>query len=207
MKLIVFPALLCFSLYAGAQVHWAIKAGGQVTTASYKINSTKIPANSINGFNAGIVAKVYFDDKVAFVTGIQYNAKGFTVTTQPGDTQRTYRLNYADIPVMLQIDLSKKRGEGLYCKLGPSIGVGISGKEIYTDKYGRRVHNKAILSVTGNHFGLFDASLNATLGYSFTQKLFAEAAYAYGIGNIDNDPDGPNIKSRVASVSIGYFFR
>jgi hypothetical protein len=207
MKLIVLSALLCFGLCAGAQLQWAVKAGAQLNTASYKMDGSKISTGSIAGFNAGILAKVYFDDKVAFVSGLQYNAKGYSITATPGDPQKTYRLNYADIPVMVQVDLSKTRGRGFYGRVGPSIGVGISGKEIYTDTYGVRVRNKAILSVTGNHFGLFDASLNAALGYSFNRKFFAEAAYAYGFGNIDNDPDGPVIKTRVASFSIGYFLR
>jgi Outer membrane protein beta-barrel domain len=207
MKLIVLTALLCLSLCAGAQIHWAITGGGQVNSASYKRDGSKISTNSIIGFNAGIVTKVYFDDKVAFVSGIHYTSKGFKVKTLPGDTLKTYRLNYAEIPIMVQIDLSAKRGEGFYCKFGPSVGIGISGKEIYTGMNGMQTRNKAILSVTGNHFGLFDASLNAALGYSFTQHFFAEAAYAYGIGNIDNDPMGPNIKSRVLSLNIGYFLR
>jgi hypothetical protein len=207
MKLIVLSALLCLSLCAGAQVHWALKAGGQISSASYKADGNKISTNCIAGFNAGILAKIYFDDKVAFVTGLQYNAKGYSIITVPSDPRKTYRLNYADIPVMVQFDLSKTRGGGWYCKAGPSVSVGVSGKEIYTDKNGMQVRNQAVLSVTGNHFGLFDASLNAALGYSFTQKFFAEAAYAYGIGNIDNDPDGANIKTRVVSISIGYFFR
>jgi Outer membrane protein beta-barrel domain len=207
MKLIVLSALLCLSLCAGAQIQWAIKAGAQLNNARYTTDGSRISTSSIAGFNAGIIAKVYFDDKVAFVSGLQYNAKGYAINASTGDPQKTYRLNYADIPVMVQVDLSRLRGHGLYCKAGPSIGVGISGKEIYTDKYGMQVRNNAILSVTGNHFGLFDASLNAALGYSFTRRFFAEAAYAYGFGNIDNDPDGPVIKTRVASLSIGYFFR
>ncbi len=80
-------------------------------------------------------------------------------------------------------------------------------KKFNTGMNGQAVRNKAILSVTGNNFGLFDASLNAALGYSFTTKFFAELAYAYAIGNINNDPDGPNIKPRAVSLTIGYFFR
>ncbi|MES1223723.1 MAG: porin family protein [Bacteroidota bacterium] len=207
MKFIFLSALLCISVCAGAQLHWAIKAGGQSSTASYKVDGVKISTNSIIGFNAGIVTKVYFDDKLAFVSGIQYSSRGYKVKTLPGDTLKTYRLNYADIPVILQIDLSAKRGEGFYCKVGPSVGVGISGKEIYTGANGMQVRNKAILSVTGNHFGMFDAAMNAALGYSFAGKFFAEAAFAYGIGNINNDPTGPNIKTRVLSLNVGYFFR
>ncbi|MEP6749451.1 MAG: porin family protein [Bacteroidota bacterium] len=207
MKLIVLPALLCLGLCANAQIHWAIKAGAQISSANYKANGSTISTGTIIGFNAGILTKVYFDDKVAFVSGLHYSAEGYSIITAPGEPRKTYRLNYADIPVMVQFDLSKTRGSGFYCKAGPSVSVGISGKEIYTDMNGMRVHNQAILSLTGNHFGLFNASMNAALGYSFTQKFFAEASYAYGIGNIDNDPDGPNIKTRVASLSVGYFFR
>jgi len=207
MKLIVLPALLCLSLCINAQLHWAVKSGVQLNTASYKVEDAKIPANSIIGFNAGVLVKVYFDDKVAFVTGLQYNAKGYTVIPVAGDPKKTYRLNYTDIPVMIQVDLSKTRAGGLYFKAGPSVGIGVSGRETYTDKNGVEVRNKTILSMTGNHFGLFDASLNAAIGYSFTRKFFAEAAYAYGIGNINNDPAGPNIKTRVASLSVGYFLK
>jgi hypothetical protein len=207
MKFLVLPALMCLSLYAGAQIHWALKAGAQISTASFKRDGAKISTGSIAGFNAGFLATIYFDDKVAFVTGLQYNTKGYSVTDTIGKPQKTYRLNYADIPILLQIDLSKKRGKGFYCKAGPSIGVGLNGRETYTTMDGMNVRNKAILSITGNHFGLFDASLNAALGYSLAQKFFVEAAYAHGIGNINNNPDGPNIKTRVASVSIGYYFR
>jgi hypothetical protein len=207
MKIIFLLAILCLTVCANAQIHWAIKTGSQTSSASYKADGSKISTDNIIGFNAGILAKVYFDDKVAFVSGLQYSVKGYAIIVVPGDPKKTYRLNYTDIPVMVQFDLSKTRGLGFYCKAGPSIGVGVSGKEIYTDKNGTKVRNNAILSVTGNNFGLFDASLNAALGYCFTKKFFAEAGYAYGIGNIDNDPNGPNIKTRVASLSIGWFLR
>ncbi len=207
MKLIVLFLLLCAGFFAGAQVQWAIKAGAQLSSARYKRDGAKISTSSIAGFTAGVLAKVYFDDKVAFVSGLHFTGKGFRVKTLPGDTLKTYRLNYADIPVMVQIDLSKKRGEGFYCKLGPSVSVGLYGREMYTGSNGSTVRNQAIMSVTGNHFGLFDAAMNAALGYSFEKHFFAEAAYAYGIGTINNDPDGPNIKTRVVSLSVGYFFR
>lgn len=206
MKLIVLSALLCIGICAGAQVHYALKAGPQLSTASFKREGNKIAAGNIAGFNAGLLAKVYFDDRVAFVTGVAYSSRGYKIPTQPGDTIKTYRLNYIDIPLLIQVDFSATKGAGFYGKLGPSLGIGLSGKEIYTGRDGQEIRNKAILSVTGNHFGLFDASVNAAFGYSFN-RFFAELGYAYGIGNIDNDPDGPNIKTRVASLNLGYFFR
>lgn len=206
MKLIVSALLLCMSHTASSQIHWAIKAGAQMSGAGYKRDGSHISTDNIGGFNAGILAKIYFDDKVAFVSGLGYSSRGYKVPTLPGDTVKTYRLNYADLPVMIQIDLGRKRGEGMYCKFGPSIGIGISGKENYTSANGMEVRNKAILSLTGNHFGLFDAAANAAIGCTFSNKFFAELNYAYGIGNINNDPNGPNIKNRVASLSIGWFF-
>jgi len=207
MKSIFLAALLCLSLCAGAQLHWAIKAGGQFNTASYKMDGAKLDASGIAGFNAGVLTKVYFDDKVAFVSGFLYNTRGFTVTDTVGKPRKTYHLNYAEIPIFLQVDLSSKKGAGFYCKAGPSLAIGIGGKQQYTDMNGMRVRSKAIMSVTGNHFGLFDASLNAILGYSMNQKLFAELGYAYGIGNINNDPAGANIKTRSLSLSVGYYLR
>ncbi|MEO6316974.1 MAG: porin family protein [Chitinophagaceae bacterium] len=207
MKLIVLFALLCLSLYSDAQIQWAIKAGAQLGSASYKRDGAKVATSAVAGFNAGLLARVYFDDKVAFSTGLQYNARGFTVKTLPGDTARTYRLNYLDIPLLLHIDLSKEKNNGFYCKIGPSISIGLHGKEIYSGPNGVEIRKKAKLSLTGNYFGLFDASLNGVLGFSFTKKFFTEAAYAYGLGNINNDPNGPNIKSRVGSLSLGWYLR
>jgi Outer membrane protein beta-barrel domain len=207
MKFIAIAASMCLSITAGAQIHWAIKAGAQISGAGYKRAGEKITTNTVTGFNAGILGKIYFDDKVAFVTGFIYSSKGYKVKTLPGDTLKTYRLNYTEIPVMVQFDLSKTRGQGFYCKAGPSVGIGVSGKETYTGMSGMKVKNKVVLSMTGNHLGVFDASLNAALGYADSKRFFAEMAYAYGIGNINNNPDGPNIKSRVLSLSVGYFLR
>ena len=207
MKCLVLSLFLCLSLYAHTQIHLAIKAGPQTATARYSRMGQKISTKQITGFNAGVLGKVYFDDRVAFVTGLQYNARGFTVNTLPGDTQRTYHLNYLDIPILLQIDFSKQKNKGLYCRVGPVLGIGLGGKEIYTGSSGNEIRRKAVMSVTGNYFGLFDASLNAMLGIHITPHLFAEAAYSYGIGNINNDPDGPNIKSRVLSAGLGWWFK
>ncbi|MFT3935523.1 MAG: porin family protein [Chitinophagaceae bacterium] len=207
MRPFFLAAFFFISFSSTAQLHWAFKAGGQLSTASFKRDGVKMPNENIGGYLFGIGTKVYFDDKVAFVSGLQYNSRGFTVTDTLNKPSRTYRLNYIDIPLLIQVDLSKKRNGGLYCKLGPSIGVGVNGKQTYTNAMGARVTDKAKLSVTGNYFGLFDASLNASLGYTFGGKLFAEAAYAYGIGNINNDPNGAKIKPRSASLSVGYYFR
>jgi len=207
MKCIALSALLCLSFYAHAQLHLSLKGGWQTSSARYEREGAQIATDHVTGFYAGIMGKVYFDNKVAFVTGLQYNARGFTVKTLPGDTQRTYHLNYLDIPALLQIDLSKEKNKGFYCRVGPVLGIGLHGKEIYTGSGGTEIRKKAILSVTGNYFGLFDASLNAVLGYAITNKFFAEAAYTYGIGNINNDPDGPNIKARALSVGLGWWLK
>ena len=122
MKLIVLSALLCCSLCACAQIQWAIKTGAQLSDARYTSGGSKMSTSTIAGFNAGIIAKVYFDDKVAFASGMQYNAKGYAITAPAGGPQKTYRLNYIDIPIMIQVDVSKFRGHGFYCKAGPSIG-------------------------------------------------------------------------------------
>lgn len=207
MKWIVIAALVCLSVRTHAQLHLALRAGVQTSSAHYKRQGEKISTDHVTGFYAGIAGQAYFDDKVAFVTGLHYSARGFAVKTLPGDTLRTYRLNYLDIPLLIQVDFGKTRGKGMYGKIGPSIGIGLFGRESYTGANGIKIRKPAVMSVTGNNFGLFDASLNAALGYAITQKFFAEATYTYGIGNINNDPNGPNIKSRSLSVGIGWWFK
>ncbi len=207
MKWIVIAALLCLSVCTHAQLHLAIKAGVQTSSASYKRQGEKISTNHVTGFYAGISGQAYFDDKVAFVTGLHYNARGFAVKTLPGDTLRTYRLNYLDIPLLIQVDFGKARGKGMYGKIGPALGIGLFGRESYIGPNGVKIRRPAVMSVTGNNFGLFDASLTAALGYAVTNKFFAEATYSYGIGTINNDPNGPNIKSRSLSIGIGWWLK
>lgn len=199
---------ICFFLLqtARAQIRWAITAGPQINYAGYKSNGTKLATGLVAGFTAGISGRVYFDDKLAFVSGILYSAKGYSVRSLPTDPSKKYQLNYLEIPVLLQIDLAAKAGQGLYCRMGPSLGIGISGRESYTGTDGIPVRNAVILSVTGNHFGLFDASLNACLGFMQHKKIFAELVFAYGIGNINNDVLGAVIKTRTAAFRIGYCF-
>lgn len=199
--------LCCISITATAQLHLAFRAGAQLDYAAYRLNGTKVDVQSTAGFQAGLLSKVYFDDKVSFVSGFFYNAKGYKVATPPNDTVKTYRLNYFEIPVMIQVDLSKERGKGFYAKAGPSVGIGISGREKYTGNNGQAISNKVVLSMTGRHIGLFDAAFNAGLGYEVNNRFFTELNYALGIGNLNNDPADPNIKTRVLSLSIGYFFK
>jgi hypothetical protein len=206
MKCIAFLLLFCLPFWATAQLQLGIKAGYQRGGAVYKRMGERISATGVSGFAAGLASKVYFDDQVAFASGLQFNGRGFAVKTLPGDTLRSYHLYYLDIPLQVHIDFSKQR-RGFYARVGPVISIGLYGNEKYMGANGASISRKAILSTTGNHFGLFDASLQLTLGYAFTKKCFVEAGYAHGIGNINNDPLGPNIKSRVYGISVGYWFR
>jgi hypothetical protein len=192
---------------SNAQLHLALRAGPQIGFASYRSSGTNIGTGTVPGFNAGLMGKVYFDNKAAFVTGIYYNRKGYTVRATPTDPVKTYQLNYIEIPVMVQFDLSAKPAHGFYCKIGPSVGAGLNGKEHYSNPDGSTVRNIAVLSVTGNHFGLFDAALNAGFGFIQKGKFFTELEFAYGIGNINNDVNGPAIKTRLASLTLGYFIK
>jgi len=199
--------LSCLSINAAAQLHLAFRAGVQLNHAAYRLNGNKSDVQSTIGFQAGLLSKVYFDDKVSFVSGFFYNSKGYKVAPPPNDTVKTYRLNYFEIPVMVQVDLSKERGKGFYAKAGPSVGIGVGGREKYTGSNGQTISNKVVMSMTGRHIGVFDAAFNTALGYEVNNHFFTELNYALGIGNLNNDPADPNIKTRVLSLSVGYFFK
>jgi len=206
MKCFAFLLLFCLPVFASAQLQLGIKAGWQSGAASYKRAGERVPTDRVSGISEGLISKVYFDTNVAFTSGLVFNGRGFAVKTLPGDTLRAYHLYYLDIPLQLHIDFTKQR-RGLYARVGPVLSIGLYGKEKYTGANGKSISRKAILSTTGNHFGLFDASLQAALGYAFTKQCFIEAGYAHGIGNINNDPEGPNIKSRVFGITAGFWFR
>ena len=57
-------------------------------------------------------------------------------------------------------------------------------------------------------YGWFDLSLTAGIFYHFN-KTFVEVAYTTGLANINNNEefDGRNIRNRMLSLNIGYYFK
>lgn len=98
---------------AKAQLQWAIKGGGQVSYASIRKDNDRTQTSPVGGANLGLIAKIYFEERLAFVSGIQYSLKGYkTKPSLASVPAKTYTFHYAELPLMMEIDFkSKEKGD------------------------------------------------------------------------------------------------
>jgi Outer membrane protein beta-barrel domain len=203
-------AVLLFFLFTlpvvKAQVHWAVKGGGQVSYASIRKDNNRTATTAVPGLNAGLAAKVYFEKGLAFASGIQYSLRGYktkpAVTTDPA---KTYTFHYAELPLMLEVDFASE-DNGPYLKIGPYMSLVITGKEKYKDATGKTIMRTPKIDFSGQEFNRFDGGFQAFFGYQFNKQFYAEGGFQLG-GNMSNNENGPTIRQRVASVSVGYYFK
>lgn len=191
---------------AKGQVLWGIKGGGQISYASIRKDDNRTATTPVGGGNLGLVAKIYFEDKLAFVSGIQYSLRGYkTKPSLATDPAKTYTFHYAELPIMIEIDFSSKE-KGGYFKIGPYLSLLGTGKEKYKDAIGKTITRTPKIDFSGQEFNRFDGGFQAFIGYMFNKKIFAEAGFQLG-GNISNNDNGPLIRQRTPSLSIGYYFK
>jgi Outer membrane protein beta-barrel domain len=207
IKQLAILLTLVFSVYlSNAQLIWAAKGGGQINFASIRKDNDRTATTPIAGINAGLVAKIYFEENLAFVSGLQYSLRGYkTKPALSSDPAKTYTFHYAELPLMIEIDFESKE-KGAYVKIGPYMSLIITGKEKYKDAAGKTVTRKPKIDFSGQEFNRFDAGFEAFTGYRFNKKFFAEAGFQLG-GNISNADNGPLVRQRTASLSIGYYFK
>jgi Outer membrane protein beta-barrel domain len=205
-QLAVFLTIIFLVYQSNAQLIWAVKAGGQLNFASIRKDNNRTATTPIAGINAGLIAKIYFEENLAFVSGLQYSLRGYkTKPALAGEPAKTYTFHYAELPLMIEIDFESKE-KGAYVKIGPYMSIVITGKEKYKDATGKTVTRKPKIDFSGQEFNRFDAGFQAFTGYRFNKKFFAEAGFQLG-GNISNADNGPLVRQRTASLSIGYYLK
>ena len=105
----------------------------------------------------------------------------------------------------LSVDFPK--GDNVFVlSLGPDFGFTNFGKIKTTDINNVTTNEK--LKFGFGSIGWFDLGLNASVGYHM-KKIFVEAGYMYGLASINNneETDLRNIRNRMLSLNIGYYFR
>jgi hypothetical protein len=205
-RLTVLLVFIFSANFLDAQVLWAVKGGGQVSYASIRKDNDRTATTPIGGLQAGLAAKVYFEEKLAFASGLQYSLRGYKtkplVSTNPA---KTYTFHYVELPLMMEIDFGTKE-KGAYVKIGPYLSLAITGKEKYKDATGNTVTRTPKINFSGQEFNRFDGGFQALLGYQFSKKFFAETGFQLG-GNMSNNEQGPTIRQRTASLAVGYYFK
>ncbi|MBS1512627.1 MAG: PorT family protein [Bacteroidetes bacterium] len=189
-----------------AQVKLAAKAGWTMSTARAMYNGIKQPTDYVVGFSAGAMAKIPFDGVLHFSPSVTINKRGFVVKPINGpNAKEQYTITYLDLVPSLSFDFPNKENS-FVISFGPDFGFTNFGHSKITDAGGMTSSQKMTFGFT--NWGWFDLGLTAGAGYHM-KKIFIEAGYLHGLASINNNEenDQRNIRNRMFSVSIGYYFR
>ncbi len=185
---------------------FGIKAGYNYASAKATYAGVKQPVTGKSGFGLALTTKLDFDGVLHFSPYVGYNMKGFIINPKTGNTKKEeYTIHYFDIAPLLSLDFPV--GENTFVVSGgPILGLTNFGKQKITTTANVTTSQKMAFGFGG--YGWFDLSLTAGISYHFN-KTFVEVAYTPGLANINNNEefDGRNIRNRMLSLNIGYYFK
>jgi hypothetical protein len=104
---------------------------------------------------------------------------------------------------MFNIDLSTKPSH-LFIKFGAAVECGISGKEKFQLIDGNTISRKMKFSF--GDYSLITSSALIQVGYETANGILIFGHYSHGLSSLNNADYGPNIKHRIAGISIGKYF-
>ncbi len=210
MRKLSVTLLLCILATAlFAQVQTAIFAGPQISSVKYTIQSKKQEPGHKYGFQAGVLVKVPFENKLYFAPAVFYSMKGYKVDLSlpsfPPDTlaiDNDTRLHTFELAPLLQYDFSTQPNH-FFVKLGPSLDIQLFGKEKFNRSNQTTIEQDMVFSFT--RYGRFAASLIMQLGYETGSGLIIFAQYNHGMGSMNNADFGPRIWHRAYGISLGKY--
>jgi Outer membrane protein beta-barrel domain len=185
----------------GAKAAWNYSGGSAVYTA------VKQSTSYTNGFGIGAMAKIPFDGPLHFSPSVMINKRGFTVNKPANSTNQKeqYSITYLDLIAALSADF-ENGNNAFSIAVGPVFGFTNFGKLKITDNAG--VKGTQNLKFGYGAYGWADIGLQSSVSYRIN-KVAVEAGYYLGFANINNqeETDGRNMKHRVISLGIGYYFK
>jgi hypothetical protein len=206
MKLILFAALCVMSFFSFAQnkigtslsptkktisvnskVSFGIKAG--VNVANVHDDQTA-NTNSLIGFNAGVLAHIHLDNKIAIQPEVTYSMQGAKYPTLGKE-----KIGYINIPVLVQFMFE----QGFRVETGPQLGFVTNAK--LERSSGGTTNIKY-------QFKTIDFSWAFGLGYISGSGLGIDARYNLGLSNIADTKGGlPHVvKNKVWQFGLFYQF-
>jgi len=207
MKIFLTAALSAFLFFAAnAQTHIMVRGGFNYSTARAYYNDVKQSVDFVPGGHIALQVKTVFEGLLHFSPYVGYSNRGFIIRSKANGDQTRNFIHYIDMAALLSFDLAAGNKNHFVIAAGPVASMAISGKE-KTTIAGVSTTSKMKFSTTAN-YGLFDFGAQASIGYHF-KKIFVEAAYQYGLANINNNAerDKRNIQNRTLSLNIGYYIR
>ncbi|MBS1620666.1 MAG: PorT family protein [Bacteroidetes bacterium] len=212
MKIVpLLSFVFLFSTTVHSQVQTGLFAGPQLTTADYSVQGDRQNTSNKYGFQLGMNFKVPFDNNLFFAPQVFYSLKGykstFTQHVYPPDataTDNNTTIHTLELAALLQVDFSKNP-QHWFLRIGPTLDFQLFGHEKFhllnSDYISRS------MKYGFNEYGRYAANAMVQFGYESATGFSIYLNYGYGLTNINNVDDGPNIRHRVVGISFGKYFR
>lgn len=208
MKQIIGTFFVCIiANQLNAQVRIGVKGGWNYCSARAVYTDVQQSTSFTSGYGIGVIAKVPFDGALHFSPSVMINNRGFIINNPAGGTNKKeqYAITYLDLVPGFSFDYEDGDNTVSLC-FGPNFGFTNFGKQKITDAANLTTSQK--LSFGYGAYGWFDIGINASAAYRM-KKFFIEISYLNGLASINNneESDGRNIRNRMLSLNIGYFFK
>ncbi|HEV8284860.1 MAG TPA: porin family protein [Chitinophagaceae bacterium] len=184
MKSIFFIILLLsFCIYGKAQdTHFGLKAGLNITSLDVE-NGVDYDAKA--GFHIGGLAHVHLTPHFAVQPELVFSTQG----GKSGNDK--WKLNYLNIPVLLQI----MTGSGFRFQTGPQLGFAVSSE----------YKNGDVEVDYGDATNTVDFSWSFGVSYLFPEGIGVDARYNHGISDV-YEPRTYEVRNRVFQIGLFYQF-
>ncbi|MEP6615252.1 MAG: porin family protein [Ginsengibacter sp.] len=205
-KLVTSAISFFFLLTVNSQSNLGIKAGFNYSTATIIAKGVHQKVQYQVGYGAAIIFKTWFDGVLHFSPYIAYNRRGYAYVPTDGLVSKIENtVHYIDIVPALSFDFPTTSNQTFIVGFGPVVGFAITGKEKITDKNGVLTENKIVFGF--GDYGRYDAGLTGNIGYRYHSYLL-EISYLYSLTDLQNNDDiDSDIRNRMLSLSVGYYFK
>ena len=208
-RLLFISVTLLITATGGAQSQFGFFIGPQATSSHYTVTGKKQPTDYKYGLQLGMGWKIPFENKLYFAPEIFYSLKGYTVKfsqyAYPPDataTDNNTMIHCGELAALLQIDLGNQPGH-CFIKFGPSLDFQLFGKEKFHLLSGSLINRQMKYGYA--EYGHYGANAIVQFGYESSSGFSIYAQYSFGLSNLSNVDDGPNIRHRVAGISFGKY--
>lgn len=185
-----------FTVVSFGQINISVRAGGNIATTKSLI---AFPKNRL-GWYSGLIFKIPIQKKLFIQPELLYSSKGYKSNDQFGSIYQTVRLNYLNLPVLLNYHFDEKTS----IAFGPEFGYLLSAQLV--------IDRENNFNVTKQYPPKFDVGASMGLQYKLIKNTSIEIRYNYGfntlystdaIGNRYTEKKGAN---RVFQIGFNYVF-
>ncbi|MCW3073736.1 MAG: opacity protein [Flaviaesturariibacter sp.] len=197
-KRFLFVGLLatCFTASQAQRSYFGgLKAGANI----YNLNvNNAVNYKARTSVHAGMFFNIPFKEDFSIQPELIYSGEGAKFTNAAAVTKNTMRLQYVNIPVMLQF----KTTVGFYAEIGPQFGILVQGRQLITDKAGV----ESSIDLLSKEFK--NTAISAGIGLGYRKGMIGgNVRYNHGLSNLSKIDANPEMTSSGFQVGLAVWFK